>query len=483
MPISQKNYVNILSQVGGGSAVSRRDLMGRVFSDNPILPVGQVLEFTGGPTIALDGVGEYFGINSKEYAFASKYFSYRTKKGSRPNKISFARITTEAKPATVASARVRAVADLTSITDGRLSIVVNDTPKVANHINLSTATNYNSVATLLNTAFSGQGISFAYSNGRYIASTDETGSAQQIDSVSGNVAEAMGFNIISQGVDAQSAAQSIIDSANVSTNFFGICILKELSAGEYGEIAEWVSNQNVKYMLSIKVTAETAESYSELLKNYDGVCLTLGKSSGLDDYVAFMPVASVAAIDYNRVNGAIDLMYQYFDTEPMVKSSADKKTYDDLLVNYYGQTEQAGNLVSFYQNGVLLGSVRKIGVYANEAWLKDAFVADILNLRLSLDSLPANQTGVGMVMGVMTNTINQALENGVMLVGKTLTQTQKDYITNLTGDDNAWMKVQSNGYYLDAELVNENDNYKVSFLCVYSKGDSINYVDGTDILI
>lgn len=233
-------------------------------------------------------------------------------------------------------------------------------------------------------------------------------------------------------------------------------------------------------MYSITVSPLNAEAFSTLLANYDGVCLNLGIN---DTIAGFMPVAGIAAVDYNRVNGAIDLMYQQFDTEATVKSSADKKTYDDLNVNYYGQTEQAGNLVSFYQNGVLLGSIKKIGVYANEAWLKDAFVADILNLRLSLDSLPASQTGVGLVLGVMMNTVNQALENGVMLAGKTLTQTQKDYITNLTGDDSAWLKVQSAGYYLDANLVNENDEYKVSFLCVYSKGDSINYVDGTDILI
>lgn len=177
------------------------------------------------------------------------------------------------------------------------------------------------------------------------------------------------------------------------------------------------------------------------------------------------------------------MMYQYFDTTPSVTNNTDKLAYDALKVNYYGQTEQAGDYVSFYQNGVLLGSISKIGIYANEAWLKDSFIADILNLRLSLDSLPANQTGVGMVMGVMTNTINQALENGVMLAGKTLNQTQKDYITNLTGDDSAWQKVQMAGYYLTAELVQDGEDYKVSFLCVYSKGDSINYVDGTDILI
>lgn len=475
MPISQKNYVNITSQVGGSSLVSRRDLMCRVFSDNVVLPIGRVLEFS-----SLDGVVNYFGIVSKEYAFAEKYFSYRTKKGSKPQKISFARLTTEAKPATVVSAKGLKLADLKAITSGTLSMLIDDVEVSKTGINLSTATSMADVATLLNTAFTGEDITFVYNDalGRFVGSTTTTGSTASIDEVSGSVATRMRLNIISQGVNAQLAVQSIMDSANISTNFFGIYVLDQLDSSDIGAIAEWVNSQNIKYMYSITVTKENAQTYSELLRNYDGVCLTLGTYNE-----GFMPVAAVAAIDYNRVNGAIDLMYQQFDAVPTVTSSADKKTYDDLYVNYYGQTEQAGNLVSFYQNGVLLGSVRKIGVYANEAWLKDAFVADILNLRLSLDSLPASQTGVGMVLGVMTNTINQALENGVMLVGKTLTQTQKDYITNLTGDDNAWLKVQSNGYYLDAELVNENDNYKVSFLCVYSKGDSINYVDGTDILI
>lgn len=482
MPISQKNYVNIMSQAGGSSAVSRRDLMGRVFTDSVLLPVGQVVEFAGGSAVALESVGEYFGVTSEEYKFASKYFAYRTKKGSRANKISFARLSTEAKPATVVSAKGLTLSELKSITDGSLSMEINGTTVEETGLNFSSATSFADIATILNTAFSGDGITFAYDEtlGRFVGSTDTTGAEATIDEVGGNVMVAMGFTILSNGVDAQPAVQSVIDSANVSTNFFGIYVLGEISQGEVVGIAEWVNNQNVKYMYSITVGEDTAESYANLLANYDGVCLTLGTD---DTMAGFMPVAGVAAVDYNRINGAIDMMYQYFDTTPSVTTSADKLAYDALKVNYYGQTEQAGNYVSFYQNGVLQGSISKIGIYANEAWLKDAFVADILNLRLSLDSLPANQTGVGMVMGVMTNTINQALENGVMLAGKTLTQTQKDYITNLTGDDSAWQKVQMAGYYLTAELVQDGDDYKVSFLCVYSKGDSINYVDGTDILI
>ena len=482
MPISQKNYVNILSQAGGGSAVSRRDLMGRVFTDSVLLPIGDVIEFAGGPQIALESIGGYFGTESNEYKFAQKYFAYRTKSGSRANKISFARLSTTAKPATMVSAKELTLSELKSITNGSLSMTISGTAVSEDNLNFSSATSFADVATVLNTAFTGDGITFEYNTalGRFVGSTTATGAEATIDEVGGDVMLAMGFTILSKGADAQMAVQSIIDSANMSTNFFGIYVLDSINQGDVLAIAQWVSNQNVKYMYSITVSPETAETYSELLANYDGVCLTLGTD---DTMAGFMPVAGVAATNYDRINGTIDMMYQYFDTTPSVKNNADKLAYDALKVNYYGQTEQAGNYVSFYQNGVLLGSISKIAIYANEAWLKDAFVADILNLRLSLDSLPANQTGVGLVMGVMTNTISQALENGVMLAGKTLNQTQKDYITNLTGDDSAWQKVQMAGYYLTAELVQDGDDYKVSFLCVYSKGDSINYVDGTDILI
>lgn len=484
MPISQKNYVNIISQAGGGSAVSRRDLMGRVFVDTVLLPVGQVVEFTGGAEVALQGVGDYFGTTSKEYQFASKYFAYRTKKGSRANKISFARwLGSNATPATFVSDSGLSVDWLKSQTNGSLSMTVSGTEISETGINLSTATSLADVATLLNTAFTGDGISFEYDEDlqRFVCSTTATGEEATIEDLAGTLVEAFNFGIISNGSAAGGGViKPISDSANVSTNFFGIYILEDLEDWEMMAIAQWVHNQNVKYMYSITVTSDNAESLSEKLANYDGVCLTLGDT---DELAGFMPVAAIAAVNYDRPNGAIDLMYQTFDTIPSVTDSTTKAAYDALKVNYYGQTEQAGNFVSFYQNGVLLGSISKIGIYANEAWLKDAFIADILNLRMSLDSLPANQTGVGLVMGVMTNTINQALENGVMLAGKTLNQTQKDYITNLTGDDTAYLKVQSAGYYLTADLVKDGDDYKVSFLCVYSKGDSINYVDGTDILI
>ncbi|SQI38325.1 Uncharacterised protein [Providencia alcalifaciens] len=48
MPIKQNRYVDIASAVIGASAVPMRKLIGRLFSTNPKIPAGKVLEFASG---------------------------------------------------------------------------------------------------------------------------------------------------------------------------------------------------------------------------------------------------------------------------------------------------------------------------------------------------------------------------------------------------------------------------------------------------
>ncbi|HEK1084171.1 TPA: DUF3383 domain-containing protein, partial [Proteus mirabilis] len=48
MSIKQTRYVDIASAVIGASAVPMRKLTARVFSTNPKIPAGKVLEFASG---------------------------------------------------------------------------------------------------------------------------------------------------------------------------------------------------------------------------------------------------------------------------------------------------------------------------------------------------------------------------------------------------------------------------------------------------
>lgn len=494
MAISQNKYINIISAVANSDSVRQRDLIARVFTDSVLVPVGSIVEFSGGATVALEQVGSYFGLASDEYRFASRYFQ-PNKKGVSPSKISFSGYTGTATPATLIGKKGVDLADVRAITAGTFSISVTESettkPLTYDNINLSGVTSFADVVTALNSLVSSDGIEFHYDAilGRFYVQTSATGDGISLSYAAGTVATVLGLTQeVAQnydGSDAMSAVETVNNATQISNNFFSFCFLTDITYQDIQELSEWTGSQNVKYMFSVSASADNVRTIVTSANGQNGVAITLDVNDAMGE---FMPMSRIASIDYNKPNAAISMFYQQFDgVNPSVSDTETAKTLDGLKVNYYGQTSQAGEKVSFYQNGVLQGQISDMGVYANEAWLKDSFVAGLLNLRLALDSLPANNTGVGLVLATLMDTVNLSIYNGVTLPGKTLTATDKAYITQLTGDENAWMRVQSAGYYISANLeketINSVEQYKVSFLYIYGKGDSINYVDGRDILI
>ena len=489
MAIPQTKYVNIISAVGGTSQVSQRSLMGRVFTSNKLVPYGAVVEFTG-----LDAVGSYFGTASDEYKFASKYFGYTSRSGNKPQKISFALHSTEAMPARLYSkAKPVALATLKSLVSASITFNVGGAEYALSGLNFSSATSFTDVANIIQTAFealAGDDVaSFEYDTAlsRFVLDSEATGVDAEMGYAKDTLAGIIGMNegaigaILSNGSDVESGVEALRETTLLSNNFYSFCFLTDVSSN-LEDIAEWVDAQNVRYMWSLAVSAETASATASALANFDGVGLTLGED------VVYLPMAIASAINYELPNASVDFMYQQGSgISTIVADEEEQKAYDAIRVNYYGSTQQAGSLVSFYQDGKLLGSISSMGIFVNEAWLKDALFTNLLNLRMSLDSLPANDTGLAYVKVAMQEIIEKAQNNGVISAGKTLDATQKVYITQITGDKNAWMAIQSIGYWLDAKIEKYTEQgtekYKVSYLLVYSKGDSINYVDGKDILI
>lgn len=489
MPIAQSKYINIISAVGGVPAVSQRELIGRIFTSNYLVPANTVVEFDGGATIALKGVGEYFGLTSPEYAFAEKYFGFESKKGLHPKKIGFARYLTEDVPAYVVGKSGVSLSGLKSITNGDLELNINGSQETITGINLSSVDSLTGVASAISSAITSNSVVCEYdeTNGRFVFETVATGDGQTLSVAVSDLALALGFEsaIVSDGANQKTAVECVSGMEEISNNFFSFTFLDSLGSGDVVALAQWANSQNVRYMFSYTVNPTNAESTQDLVKDLDGVALTLDI---YNQNAGFMPMAAIAAIDYTRPNAVIDMMYQQFaGVEPSVDDMATANKYDAIKVNYYGATQQAGRQVAFYQNGVLQGSISSIGVFANEAWLKDSLFTNLLNLRLGLDSLPVSQTGKSLVLNVMADTIELAKYNGVIQIGKSLNSTQKAAITEITGNVDAWMSVQSAGYWLSADIVEYRENgvekYKISYLLVYGKGDSINFIDGRDILI
>lgn len=203
------------------------------------------------------------------------------------------------------------------------------------------------------------------------------------------------------------------------------------------------------------------------------------------------PMMIEAATDYTAVNSVQNYKYQQVaGLNPSVDSDSSKLAYDSLNVNYYGVTQQAGQQIAFYQNGNLQGqsiTTNLIGmnVYVNEIWLKDAATVALMNLLLSVTQVPANNQGRSQILATLQSVINQALNNGVISVGKSLNNIQQTFIYDETGDPLAWYQVQNNGYYVDVVIMSSGNPavYTATYTLIYSKDDVVSMIKGTHTLI
>ena len=199
----------------------------------------------------------------------------------------------------------------------------------------------------------------------------------------------------------------------------------------------------------------------------------------------------LAATDYTARNSVQNYEFQFFDLTPSVTTDAAYATYTAININFYGQTQTAGQLIEFYQQGVMSGGQptdpADMNTYGNEIWFKDASSAAIMSLLLAVSQVPANATGRAQLMGILQGVINQALFNGTISAGKQLTADDQIFITNATGSTTAWQQVQSIGYWFDLEIVpyvvSGVTKYKAVYTLIYSKDDIIRLVQGSDVLI
>jgi hypothetical protein len=499
MAISLTRYVNITSGVGASTSVSNRSLGGRFFSTNTLIPTGSLIDFTNA-----SDVGTYFGTTSEEYLRALFYFGWVSKNVTAAQKITFARWTNaDSAPMIFGAQSAQALASWTPISSGSFSLTLGATTNVLTGLNFTGAASIAAVATIIQTAVRAQtGAMWTAATVTYDATAQRfnlvggaTGAAV-ISVAAGaggsDIAAQLGWlsplTILSPGALTQSITTLLTDSTNASNNFGSFLFLPALTQSQVVEAATWNDNQNNLFMFSVDVTAANSAALSAATIGLGGTTLTL--SPIITEYPEQIPMMILAATDYSGRNTVQNYMYQIFGVTPSVTTDAQANAYDALRVNYYGQTQTAGQFVQFYQRGYMMGlpsDALDQNTYANEIWLKDAAETSILSVLLALSQIPANAQGRAQVLNILQGVIDTALFNGTISPGKTLTTTQQLYITNATGDNRAWQQVQNSGYWVDAVIVQYVvggiTQYKIVYTLIYSKDDAIRLVEGHDILI
>lgn len=496
MSISIKKYVDITSGVGAGNAVRERELIGRIFTDNPRVPVDGLVEVSS----AADARA-YFGAGTEEADRATFYFSFISKNIVAPKKLQFARYASAASaPRVYGSRTTTLLSTLQAVTAGSLTITLGDNTATVSGINLSSASSFAAVAAALQTAIRGAtGSQFATATVTYDAVRQtfnlvgSTAGPAPVAVVPAGLALQLGWGpqaTFSPGTDEVTPETAVDVSAEASNNFGSFLFLPDLSDEQVVTVAEANAARNVEFMYTIRVDDSNVTALAAALIGVAGVTLTYAPTAG--EYDEMAPMILMAATDYTKRNAVQNYMFQQFPTlTPKVTTTAQSNELDALRVNYYGETQTAGQQIRFYQRGVMGGGATALvdqNVFANELWLKDAAAANILSLLLSVGRVPANNDGVGQVVTILQGVIDRALNNGVISVGKTLNVLQRLYITEMTDDELAWHQVQNIGYWVYCEMqqtvtTDGRTEYKAVYTLIYSKDDVVRKVEGTHVLI
>lgn len=279
--------------------------------------------------------------------------------------------------------------------------------------------------------------------------------------------------------EAPSAALVRVDKA---TNNFGCFtfLAGDIDADGLLAAAEANAGFDYRYLMVVPVTSST----------YSDVVAKLGKTVGChvvlgaDKYAAYMPMAIASSVDYDKANATTTMMFKRFaGAVATVDTNELSDALDKLHVNYIGGTQTNGTKIAFYQRGFNLDGVDAM-VYMNEVWLKASITTAFFNLLSTVERIPANSSGLGYINVAIAEAIENALNNGVIMPGKTFNSAQRVRIAQLTNSTEAYATIENQGYWSNIVLVNNgNDEYVAKYRIVYSKGDSIRKVEGTHNLV
>lgn len=496
MSISIKKYVEITSGVGAGNVVRERELIGRIFTDNPRVPADGFVELTS----AADARA-YFGSTSEEANRAAFYFSFISKNIVAAKKLQFARFASVASAPRIYGARVTApLSSFQAVIAGTLSVTAGATTAALTGLNFSAATSFANVASILQTALrAAGGAQFTTATVTFDAVTQSfnfvgtVAGAAPMSVTPGTLASLLGWGltaVMSPGAAAQTPVEALDASAEASNNFGSFLFMPTLTDTQVVDVATANAARNVEFMYTVRVDDTNAASLAAALLTVAGVTLTYAPTAG--EWDEMMPMIVMAATDYTKRNSTQNYMFQQFaGLTPKVTSTLQSNSLDDIRVNYYGNTQTAGQQINFYQRGVMGGTATALvdqNIYANELWLKDAAAANIMSLLLSVGRVPANADGTGQIVAILQGVIDRALFNGVISVGKSLTILQRLYVNEMTGDELAWHQVQDFGYWINCVIqqtttVDGRVEHLAVYTLIYAKDDAIRKVEGTHVLI
>jgi hypothetical protein len=451
---------------------------GLVLTENPLMPAGQVLSFA-----SAQAVSDFFGPSSAEFAYASIYFAGMVNGTQLPSALLFAPYNAAARAGWLASGSLATVplATLQGYS-GTLTIDFAGVPLTSSSINLTGVASQSLMAAEIQAAFTSPPFAVTWNavQGTFVFTSTLTGATETIDYATGTLAadlyltQATGATL-SQGATADTPSSAMSNVVAISQNWATMSYLVEPTLANKELFAAWFSEQDDEYLMvawdsDVQASMQGAtEPFGVVAKtnHYEGVmCIggdpALGSLAPLVMNTAAFVQGMIASINFSQTNGRITLAGKSAMAAAVLPTCANLQTYTNLLANgysCYGAFASRNAGFTFFSNGNMPGSFPWADQYIDQIWLSAQLQLALLNLYTAVNDIPYDPTGYGLIRAALVGQptanggvtfdgpINNALNNGVIQTGVSLSSAQAAEVNNAAGASVAGT-IQSNGYYL-----------------------------------
>jgi hypothetical protein len=450
IPISTIVAVNPSVLAAAGSAV---DLNGVILTQSPYVPIGTVKSFA-----LADDVGAFFGYTSIEYSMAQVYFKGYEGCTKVPGKLYFAQYNEAAVAGYLRGASLSLTLTQLQALSGSLTVAVDGTNKTAASISLSAATSFANAATIIGTALSAA-VTWDTIQNAFVVTSGTTGASSSVGFATGTLSAALGLTsatgaVTSAGAVAAAPATFMPALAQLTQNWALFTTAWESSLDEAKAFAAWTNSVAPRYgYVSIDsdpnaLIAGNTSTLGYYLQNTESSG-TIPAYSGTADlaHAAFV-LGYAASLDFDRTNGRATLAFRtQSGLTPAVTNATNAQALQQNGYLYFGAYANATQQFNFFYSGAVSGSWTWLDTYLNQIWMNANLQLAMINLLMSVGSIPYNQAGYNLIAAACQDPINAAINFGAIRTGVALSTAQVAEIQYAIGRDVS-ATIFAKGYYL-----------------------------------
>lgn len=440
IPLSRDFNITPSTVNAAGTAL---DVYGLLLSDNELLPVGKVTEFTS----AAD-VGSALGTTSKEYRAASLYMSGYDNSTVRPGAVLFGRLVKSPVAGWLLSGSFKGVKiDALKTVSGTITLTVDGESVTSSSINLTSVTSFTDAAAAIATAIgSGVTVDWLSIQSRFIIRSATTGADSEVSLADDSVA-AIALKLTANTAATNSpgaAATSITDTmaaiVNQNQDWVMTSSLVEFTDDEKEELCAWVNASNNRYAYSLHDTSAAPTVANNEACFVQSVVVANGFENVFAVYgtylYAVLSLAYSASLNFSRTNGRVSYKFRAFaGIAPNVTDNATAAALESNGYNFYGAYGQNKTMANYVSNGAITGKFLWLDSFISQVWINANLVAAFANLFTNNSSYAFNASGYSSVSAAVIDVATNAINFGAVRPGVVLDQAQINIVNDAVGTD------------------------------------------------